>query len=87
MRISRLMLVILSGLVLQPVFAAPHDRQDAPQEKRRAGDGKMTSNDAARIAQKQEGGGRVLSVTRTEDGYRVKLLKKGDVHIVFVPLQ
>ncbi|MCI0749917.1 MAG: hypothetical protein L0Y32_05175 [Nevskiales bacterium] len=34
---------------------------------------------AARQAQQQNGGGRVLSVDRGENGYRVKLLKDGEV--------
>ena len=52
------------------------------------GDGqreRLSPSDAARVAQQQNGGGRVLSVDRGADGYRVKLLKNGDVRVVFVP--
>jgi hypothetical protein len=45
----------------------------------------LSAADAARIAQQQNGGGRVLSVDRSVDGYSVKLLKNGDVRVVFVP--
>lgn len=37
------------------------------------------------MAQRQNGGGRVLAVDRNDQGYRVKLLKDGDVRIVYVP--
>jgi hypothetical protein len=46
---------------------------------------RLSPSDAARVAQQQNGGGRVLSVDRGADGYRVKLLKNGDVRVVFVP--
>jgi len=39
----------------------------------------------ARVAQQQNGGGRVLSVDPGDRGYRVKLLKDGNVRIVYVP--
>lgn len=45
----------------------------------------MSPSEAARIAQHRNGGGRVLAVDRGDDGYRVKLLKNGDVRIVLVP--
>lgn len=41
--------------------------------------------DAARQAQQINGGGRVLSVDEARGGWRVKLLKDGNVRIVFVP--
>lgn len=50
-----------------------------------ANDRSVSPSDAARIAQQQNGGGRVLSVERGGQGYRVKLLKNGDVRIVYVP--
>ena len=40
---------------------------------------------AAREARSRHGGGRVLDVDEVSGGYRVKLLQKGDVRIVFVP--
>ena len=45
----------------------------------------LNANDAARQAQSLNGGGRVLSVEEARDGWRVKLLKDGNVRIVFVP--
>ncbi|MES2883956.1 MAG: hypothetical protein V4709_04085 [Pseudomonadota bacterium] len=45
----------------------------------------LNANDAARQAQSINGGGRVLSVEESRDGWRVKLLKDGNVRIVFVP--
>lgn len=43
------------------------------------------ARDAAREAQAINGGGRVLSVDETHDGWRVKLLKEGNVRFVVVP--
>jgi len=43
------------------------------------------SDQIAREAQRQNGGGRVLSVQPTEGGHRVKLLKDGEVHVLTVP--
>lgn len=45
----------------------------------------MTAAQAAREAQKRYGGGKVLSVDPTGDGFRVKLLRDGDVRIVIIP--
>lgn len=45
----------------------------------------ITPAEAARIAQQQNGGGRVLAVEPEAGGYRVKLLKNGDVRILYVP--
>ena len=46
---------------------------------------KLNASDAALQAQSINGGGRVLSVEEARDGWRVKLLKDGNVRIVFVP--
>jgi hypothetical protein len=45
----------------------------------------LDAGDAAREAQQLNGGGRVLAVESTRDGWRVKLLKDGNVRIVYVP--
>lgn len=45
----------------------------------------LSPQEAARQAQLLNGGGRVLSVDATRGGWRVKLLKEGNVRIVFVP--
>lgn len=43
------------------------------------------AREAAREAQAINGGGRVLSVDAADGGWRVKLLKDGNVRFVFVP--
>ncbi len=45
----------------------------------------MTAAQAAREAQRQYGGGKVLNVDSTGDGFRVKLLLDGDVRMVLIP--
>jgi hypothetical protein len=40
---------------------------------------------AAQRAQELNGGGRVLAVEPGDNGYRVKLLKQGEVRVVTVP--
>lgn len=45
----------------------------------------MTPSQAAREAQMRYGGGKVLSVDEAGDGYRVKLVRDGDVRVVFIP--
>ena len=45
----------------------------------------MSPGEAARRAQELNNGGRVLSVEPAGGGWRVKLIKQGDVRIVFVP--
>lgn len=88
MRITWLSLFLLGGLALQPAFADPQTQPEPRREHQKRGhDGRLSSNDAARIAQKQHGGGRVLAVDQTDEGYLVKILQKGDVHIVLVPNQ
>lgn len=78
---------------MQSAFAGPrhNDDRDRRHEQREehahpAG-GRMTPNEAAERAQKNNGGGRVLAVDPTGGGYRVKLLQRGDVNIVFVPAE
>lgn len=88
MRTLWLSLTLLGGLVLQPAFADADNQSEPHRENpRHRDDGRLSSNEAAKIAQKQQGGGRVLAVDLTDEGYRVKLLQKGDVHIVLVPVQ
>jgi len=53
------------------------DRDEQPR-------GGLSPNEAARRAQRENGGGRVLSVEPSGDGYRVKLLRDGEVRIVHV---
>lgn len=53
------------------------ERRDPPRDSR--GDRGDRSGDAARQAQQRNGGGRVLSVDPENGGYRVKVLKDGEV--------
>jgi hypothetical protein len=76
-----------------PVLKQPKPGVDLPQgfapPGRRAPDDEthdeLSANAAAQRAQAINGGGRVLSVEETRGGWRVKLLKEGDVRFVFVP--
>lgn len=52
------------------------DRDDQPRG--------MSPNEAAKRAQRENGGGRVLSVEQSGNGYRVKLLRDGEVRVVHV---
>lgn len=56
-------------------------RPDALLDRRAS---KMTPAQAAREAQRRYGGGKVLSVDESGDGYKVKLLRDGDVRVVFI---
>lgn len=91
-----LLAVLLCGLLVQPAQAGPLDRWERKQERRedRLTNGlapglnpaaRIDSREAARIAQARNGGGRVLDVVETREGWRVKLLKDGEVRTVLVP--
>lgn len=59
----------------------------AQREPPRGNDGDapgLSPNEAARRAQNQNGGGRVLSVEPSGPGYRVKLLRDGEVRVIYV---
>ena len=45
----------------------------------------VTPKQAARKAQKRNGGGKVLSVKQKGEGYAVKLIKNGKVSVIRVP--
>ncbi|MGH8455978.1 MAG: hypothetical protein ACRETW_15815 [Stenotrophobium sp.] len=86
-RTAAIFAILAGGLVFQPAYSAPGDHADKPRREghRPHREGHMSASEAAHIAQKQGGGGRVLAVDRVDGGYRVKLLKKGEVSIVLVP--
>jgi len=73
-----------------PAFQRPPEPQERPveapcfQEPARPATA-VSPNDAARRAQQVTGGGRVLSVDPNGPGYRVKVLKEGEVRIINVP--
>lgn len=93
MRTRRYILAaVLSGLLMQSAFAGPlRDDERRHEEERheriRPMGGRMTPGEAAEQAQRNHGGGRVLAVDPAGNGYRVKLLQRGDVNIVFVPAE
>ena len=86
MKFALLLCVVLSaGLFTRPAEAGwrhRHQQQDQtqPEGLRDArGDRSDRSAEAARQAQAANGGGRVLSVEPEGAGYRVKVLKDGEV--------
>lgn len=88
---SYILAVLLSGLVFQSAYADPgrghgRDRNNDRSEQQRSSN-RITPSEAAERAQRNNGGGRVLAVDPTGGGYRVKLLQRGDVNIVFVPAE
>jgi hypothetical protein len=93
MRSTLLVVALLgAGLLLNMLPAQARDlglierlRQPPAGLAQGRNDRGLSPSEAARIAQQQNGGGRVLAVEHSDRGYRVKLLKNGDVRIVFVP--
>ena len=68
-------------LGLDTQFLNPgRDARDRDEQPR----GGLSPNEAAKRAQRENGGGRVLSVEPTGSGYRVKLLRDGEVRVVYV---
>lgn len=63
-------------------FATPAAQQNLPQPRAASDVPRLSPGEAARRAQSLNGGGRVLAVEPSEDGYRVKLLKNGEVSVV-----
>lgn len=96
MKLRPLFLVLtLTGLAHQSVQAAPGDRWERRQERREQlestlapqssqRDDRLSPHEAARRAQKQNGGGRVLGVDAVPNGYRVKLVKDGEVRLYLI---
>lgn len=86
---------LIGGLVWNlPADARPkHERFEVTPDTRdlsnsfrdRRPMGGLSPAQAAREAQHRYGGGKVLSVDPEGDGYRVKLVRDGDVRIVFIP--
>lgn len=86
--------IVTTGLALsEPALSRDRDRNDfgsADVRGQEAGlverrTSRMTAAQAARQAQQRYGGGKVLSVDSTGDGFHVKLLRNGDVRVVFIP--
>lgn len=56
----------------------------AQRDEGRGDNRAISPEEAARRAQQQNGGGRVLSVEQAGGGYRVKLLRDGEVRVVYI---
>ncbi len=82
---------VLAGLLAQPADARPREKgqRDRPRIERGLSDdrGESPPAVAAQMALKANGGGRVLSVDREGGGFRVKVLKDGDVRTHFISLE
>lgn len=82
-------LVLAGGLLSQPAVASPATMTTggatllAQQNSGDADESELSREEAARRA-KEKHGGRVLSVTRDNGGWRVRLLKDGRVRTVSV---
>lgn len=77
-----LICVVASALLLaQPADARPRKDRGEHHELRQdsAGERDDRPGRAARVAQERNGGGRVLAVDPEGSGYRVKVLKDGEV--------
>lgn len=77
-----------AGLLTQPADARSRDKdqRDRPRAERRVSDERSDSQSgrAAQRAVEANGGGRVLSVEREGGGFRVKVLKDGDVRTHYI---
>lgn len=74
-----------SGGGAPPDGFVPSGRAEAQDEQAPQDHSGISAQEAARQAQSLNGGGRVLSVEDAKGGWRVKLLKDGNVRFVFVP--
>jgi len=64
----------------------PRQQMFAPPQLRPQGPG-VSRDEAMRRAQQMNGGGRILAADPAESGYRVRVLKDGEVRSVYVPGQ
>jgi hypothetical protein len=85
-------IAVLAGLLAQPADARQRDKdkRERPRLERGLSDdrgGESTAAVAAEKALRANGGGRVLSVDRENDVYRVKVLKDGDVRTHFISVE
>ncbi len=69
------------------MYAPPQMYQPRPQFPQQNFAPRMSTGQAAQRAQQLNGGGRVLAVDPAESGYRVRVLKDGEVRSVYVPGQ
>jgi uncharacterized protein YfaS (alpha-2-macroglobulin family) len=79
--------LLSAGLLSGPADARSRERKPQQQEQQQQPSRETRvqrpdgSAEAARRAQAQNGGGRVLSVEPEGSGYRVKVLKDGEVRV------
>lgn len=80
-------LVLAVMLALAPLGAAGGDRGGRDSDSRRkGGEGRQSSESQASERARQQTGGRVLGVSPSNEGYRVKVLTpKGEVRSIQVP--
>lgn len=82
---------VLAGLLTQPADAREREKEqrERPRVERGLSDdrGESPAASAARKALQANGGGRVLSVDHERGGFRVKVLKDGDVRTHFISLE
>ncbi|WP_029920089.1 hypothetical protein [Nevskia soli] len=64
----------------------PRQQMFPPPQQRPQGPG-VSRGEAMRRAQQMNGGGRVLAADPAESGYRVRVLKDGEVRSVYIPGQ
>lgn len=79
---------LLSLTLVQNANAQMHRKAHTPRHQETRAPDRVhhtTPDEAALRAQSLNNGGRVLSVEHRHDGYRVKLIKHGEIRIVFVP--
>lgn len=66
-------------------FAGAHSTPVRTLPTRREPKHLISAGEAARQAEHADSGGRVLSIAHAPLGYRVKLIKNGEVRIIFIP--
>jgi uncharacterized membrane protein YkoI len=85
MRTFAALIAVLGMLAATAANAEPRYRPDRPDRSARGLANRGLSQDEAASRAQRQHGGRVLAVDRDDEGgYRVKLLKNGEVRTVFI---
>ena len=69
------------------MYEPPRQMYEPPRQNYPPPNRGMSSGQAAERAQQLNGGGRILAVDPAQSGYRVRVLKDGEVRSVYVPGQ
>jgi hypothetical protein len=69
------------------MYEPPRQMYEPPRQNYPPPNRGMSNGQAAQRAQQLNGGGRVLAVDPAQSGYRVRVLKDGEVRSVYVPGQ